>query len=125
MAPGKKPAEKGTPSNTRSASADGPLHKKLKGAKESEKANEAADITKQPELVPRKGEGYTPHNLQAWEQHTAYTECHLAAGNVNPDARDSFLEGLRADIEADGGETARQQQATERHAANLATATAN
>lgn len=33
------------------------MHKKLRRAKEKEKAVEAADITKQPELVPRKGEG--------------------------------------------------------------------
>ena len=57
-------------------------------------------------------------------EHTAYIECHLAAGNVSSSARGRFLEGIRADIEADGGETTRQQQVAERHAANLAAAAA-
>ena len=78
----------------------------------------------QPELDSRTGEGYTPHMLQAWEQHTAYIDCCLVAGIVSIEAKDSFIASLKVDIEASGGEIARHKKADEDHAANLAKAAA-
>ena len=122
VSPGKKAAGEGAPSGARAASVDGPKHKKLKGGKEKEKEVEAADITKRPNLIPREGEGYTLHDKQPLAEHADYIECHVAAGTVSADARDSFLEGIVAAIEAGGGETIRLQRIADEHASNVAAA---
>ena len=94
------------------------------GGKEKEREEEAADFVRRPTLIPRHREGYTLHNQQALAEHEAYIDCHVAAGTVSAAARASFVAGLTATIEANGGEDIRQQRLAEEHTSCVAAAAA-
>ena len=124
VSPGKKAACAGTPSGSRAASADGPRPKKSRAEKEKEKEKEATDVIKRSALRLQAGEGYTPDNLQALAEHEAYIDCHIATGTVRETDKADFMPGLKATIEADEGEDARQQRLTTEHTSLVAAAAA-
>ena len=53
------------------------------------------------------GAGWTPHNLLVLQQHTTYMELEVEAGIVNKEAKDSFLDCIKEEVEANDGEANR------------------